>query len=763
VAISSVQLKLVGPEGDVVGRITITPVAKQESEPPLLLDLTDFPDQSPELERIQLLEGAEYRYRVEGIDEAFVIDPDLFSPDPDDHRSGRLRPGLATGSVSVRLWRPPSGENESSELIGQAALEVRSRKLTYLQEYRRMLEDLTDWFTELVMERFAPSELSFRIDQTREPATLYQRFAFIRSLIDTEPCEAAIRQILSRPHRQWVEDLEPHRPGLPIPPSSAVARQLASPGRRVEWAGAPLGHPLQTVPATIMVPRTVESLDTPENRFVRFVLERWQELLLQVHDRLSAEKASSPVVRGIREVEALLAKIASWLAAPLFDEVGHLTIIPSNSQVLQKRTGYRDLFRAFIQVEAAATLSWRGDDDLFKAGQRDVATLYEVWVLYQVATLIARATETPWDGSSLLVVGENELGVHLKGGEAPILKGTIERLGRKMAIELYYNRTFARDREQSWSRPMRPDLSLWIGPVEGSPAPFEPVWIHFDAKYRVESITKLFGDSDQSEVVKETEEERQGKTRRADLLKMHAYRDAIRRSAGAYVIYPGSAVEKNPQYHELLPGLGAFPLRPSSADTAAGTEELGKFIEDLLTHIASQASQHERSRHWEREIYSARLTSPTPAAHFLERPPADTRVLVGWVKGDPPGAHLEWILKERLYNLRADNRTGQVQLGSPELEAEWILLYGSQMPPRLFRITGLPLVMTKQRLKDSGYPGPGGDLYLCLPIGTEEISFPWPRDATGRLVDLQGREKRTAPVGTPYVTSWLTISQQLWS
>lgn len=71
---------------------------------------------------------------------------------------------------------------------------------------------------------------------------------------------------------------------------------------------------------------------------------------------------------------------------------------------------------------------------------------------------------------------------------------------------------------------------------------------------------------------------------------------------------------------------------------------------------------------------------------------------------------------------------------------------------------GLPLVMTRERLLQRGYPMPGGELHLCLPIGGEEAGSSWPRDATKRLVDLQGVERRYGPVGTPYVTSWLQIS-----
>ena len=45
---------------------------------------------------------------------------------------------------------------------------------------------------------------------------------------------------------------------------------------------------------------------------------------------------------------------------------------------------------------------------------------------------------------------------------------------------------------------------------------------------------------------------------------MHAYRDAVRRTAGAYVLYPGKPGDgqKFAGFHEVLPGLGAFAIRP---------------------------------------------------------------------------------------------------------------------------------------------------------------------------------------------------------
>ena len=70
-----------------------------------------------------------------------------------------------------------------------------------------------------------------------------------------------------------------------------------------------------------------------------------------------------------------------------------------------------------------------------------------------------------------------------------------------------------------------------------------------------------------------------------DLLKMHAYRDAIKRSHGAYVLYPGrgnSPVTFRGFFHEILPGLGAFAIAPDESGAAQGMEALEKFLDEVL-------------------------------------------------------------------------------------------------------------------------------------------------------------------------------------
>src|SRR2546426_4802149 len=68
-----------------------------------------------------------------------------------------------------------------------------------------------------------------------------------------------------------------------------------------------------------------------------------------------------------------------------------------------------------------------------------------------------------------------------------------------------------------------------------------------------------------------------------------------------------------------------------------------------------------RSRYWLHETFSqeAPLLRGTPAARFLSVPPADTPVLLGFVRD---AEHWEWIDRTSLYNLRrSEEHTSELQ------------------------------------------------------------------------------------------------------
>jgi len=676
----SIRVKVCDATGKAVGTLTVSlpGQAPADSNPPPLIDMSGDPTLDPVLAPVQLLEEAEYRYAFTpsaNADVPIILEPrELFSPDTSDWRTGRLRPRLYTGTLPVVVL---SGDHE----LGRALFEVRSRKLDYLSQYQWMLEEIADSMAELVMERFAPTEQRFRVDESADAATLYARFAMLKWLFSGEAFEAAILQILSHPHRAWREEIEYRRPGQPIPMSARVAQRLSRPGPRVAYDS---GLPYPALPMHIAVPRTEETLDTPENRFIKFVLLRWQNFAQEVEQALLREADTAPVQRGLREVQAVQERLNTILSAGLFREVGDLTFLPAGSQVLQKRAGYRDLYRAYLQFESAALLTWDGGEDVYGAGKRDVATLYEYWVFLQLAKVMERLCGKEFDLSQLIEVRPDGMGVTLRRGRSRRLKGQINRLGRTLRVELWFNRTFGHriGNRGSWSRPMRPDYSILITPDTTYGEPDE-VWIHFDAKYRVESVTGLFGDDPVTEEdeARLMEDEQSAEARRvfkrADLLKMHAYRDAIRRSAGAYVIYPGTERELLPRFHELLPGLGAFALRPTRDGQGTGLDGLVEFVDAVLTHVATQTTQHERLRYWLRESTRGNYhATEHPAVPFLTKPPADTIVLLGYVRSLE---QLRWIHERRMYNMRTGGRRGSVLPGSQVLSAELVVLYGPHM------------------------------------------------------------------------------------
>ncbi|HEY8346163.1 MAG TPA: DUF2357 domain-containing protein, partial [Symbiobacteriaceae bacterium] len=592
-----------------------------------------------------------------------------------------------------------------------------------------------------------------------DAVTLYNRFALLKALFSGEAFESAVQQILMRPHRAWVEETEFRRPGQPIPMSSRVARELGRPGPRVLWNTV---LSVDSLPARLEVVRTEETLDTPENRFIKFALETWRDFVEDVEQALLREDRNSPVERGLLEVRAVLQRLTELLSAPLFHEVGRLTYFPAGSQVLQKRAGYRDLFRAYLQFEAAARLTWDGGEDVYSAGKRDVAVLYEYWVFLQLVKVMEKLCGRRFDRGQLLEIRRDGMGVSLRRGKALCLKGTVTRYGRTMQVELWFNRTFSHliGNRAAWSRPMRPDCSIRIQPDMWY-GETDEVWVHFDAKYRVESIAGLFGEDPRSPEEEErvlaqeqTPEAKQVPTR-SDLLKMHAYRDAIRRSAGAYVIYPGDTTEKLLKYHELLPGLGAFALRPTRDGNGTGLEELYNFLDDVIDHVARQTTQHERARFWLREaVRTPSEVEAPPAVPFLTRPPADTLVLLGYVKNS---AHLRWIHENRLYNLRAGNRRGSVLPNSRHLAAELVILCQPGLGVvELWRVEGPPVVMTKAEMVRRRYPDPD-EVYFCLPL-QEVPRETWPPGLTvERVREIRDRVQPHADFGLPLVTTWLEV------
>lgn len=241
----------------------------------------------------------------------------------------------------------------------------------------------------------------------------------------------------------------------------------------------------------------------------------------------------------------------------------------------------------------------------------------------------------------------------------------------------------------------------------------------------------------------------QALSKRADLLKMHAYHDAIRRTQGAYVLYPGDTTKQWQGYREILPGIGAFPIKPGN-----GEQTVEKFIREIVAHTCDRATARERQSYHTYRVQEApasyqllrefpeRATDSTAHRHT---PPAETYVLAGWNKSNE---HLKWILRENLYNFRMDTRAGSLRLEPEITSAQYLLLHGggAKAESGLLRITSKgPRVLSKDALKRRGYPGePSSDFYLVFDVeqAREFDGFSWDY---AKLPNRPGGRQSAAP------------------
>lgn len=385
--------------------------------------------------------------------------------------------------------------------------------------------------------------------------------------------------------------------------------------------------------------------------------------------------------------------------------------------------------------ELAAKLIWHGGEDVYGAGKKDIATLYEYWLFFKLLDLFQELFEIdPKDISDLMEESDNHLNLRLKQGEHTALEGVFETETRKLHIKFNYNRQFSGKKNYpdsgSWTTTLRPDytLSFWPFGISEKVAERQEliVHVHFDAKYKIANLTDFIEQNTAKDLDEEKTENKKGIYKNADLIKMHAYKDAIRRTGGAYVLYPGDKSLNRKGFHEIIPGLGAFPVRPSKNDSGIG--ELKAFILVIIEHFVNRASQRERIAFRTYDVYKNEpnkeneVNEALPETYGENRNliPDDTFVLVGFYKTE----NLDWIIKSGLYNARADSKRGSLRLGPGEAGAKYLLLHsnGETKTSRLLKITETgPRVFSKKTLIDQGYPSePSQDYYLVYKV--EEIS-----------------------------------------
>ncbi|MCD7936989.1 MAG: DUF2357 domain-containing protein, partial [Tannerellaceae bacterium] len=663
----------------------------------------------------QLVEGKSYEYEL---DKGYSLETSKIvtrSKIKSDSHKGRIITNIYVGSLSINVFK-----KEEAEPVGKVVLEIRSVKTDYRTDYRIMLEEITVKTAELLMQHSELVNQQFTLDPNCSPRTLYQNFAFIRSIVCTEEFADALHRIHTSPIKRWKEAEVTRSISNIRRINHRTAKQLATKNNRSPLpCGHPMGDCLNSLPHKVTVPHKEETVDIPENRFVKYVLQ----VFLQTCFTIANHKATISNPRLKKEALLVCEKLEQYLSFSLFKDISNLTILPLNSPVLQRQEGYREVLQTWLMFAMASRLGWSGGDHIYEAGKKDVATLYEYWLFFKLLELMEEVFQiAPVSYNQLIVESPSGLELSLQQGKILALEGVYINPNRNLRVEFSYNRTFSSSQHYlqggTWTKQMRPDytLSIWPDGIDKKDAEKEEliVHIHFDAKYKIDLYKELFQDDIDPD--EEKEEQRKGQYKRADLLKMHAYKDAIRRTVGAYVLYPGDKKQVFSNYHELLPGLGAFAISPSKSKK--GTEGLKDFLNAVVGQLLNRASQWEKISY---HVYDAlkepntmvvKEKLPEPYGKNRDLVPDETFVLIGFYKNK---AHKDWITDNFLYNTRTDNNPGSLPLNEQTTKARYLLLHGhgETKASLLYKLDKEgPKIYSKELLLEKGYPEPSLPFYI---------------------------------------------------
>lgn len=489
--------------------------------------------------------------------------------------------------------------------------EIVPQKMNYEEDYIELTKKLAEECAQILLEYSGVTVNKFDSSDTNSAKALLEQFIFLREFCYSHNLQALFGHIKRNPDRMLVKDevLKPIGQGAP---SASFYSNPFSYSRGWQMVN---GKP---IPQEVSVIRKYDSLDTVANRFVKFALKKFNLICRELCLSLDATKGKSAeqnmYIECYREAFEIQRITDDILRDHFFDDVRELTIIPQNNQVLEKREGYRQIFYAAAMVDIALQLNWEGEREAYSGESKNTALLYEYWLFFELRKIISsidncqciQAAEKPFINT------DNGLTMSLREGQTSCQAFLLPDLGTR--VNLYYNRTFSREEFSntkyagSYSRPFRPDYTLEVYPsdfIRPEDAVREGAvsYIHFDAKYRITDLRSFIGPDEnemtEEQIKEEVENDKQDSVtntyKRGDLLKMHTYNDAIRRTVGSYVLYPGDFDSKTKNYRlfeEVLPGVGAFAIKPSIQ--ADSENALKDFISEIIEARSRKCSRLNR-------------------------------------------------------------------------------------------------------------------------------------------------------------------------
>lgn len=452
--------------------------------------------------------------------------------------------------------------------------EVLSTKLDYHEHWRTIVEDIEREYRMLSLDYMRRTFHGFSPDQNGEHPDIVWWSVFEG---EQQKFIKACKSIIDRPrHRLHGEEVYLRADKLKQTPHN-IENRLAE--HRKE-------------PAYLYrVEQHILSNDTQENRFLKFALHQISKRYEDLRQRIEAVKTASGTMKS-----AMLATSETLKRLqhhPFFRTIGRFKGINQESMVLQKATGYSQVYRTWNLLRRAYSLN----DGLYRLQTKDIATLYEIWCFIEVSHIVKAQLHLDDEDvehrnrMEMNGIFSWELG---KGEHSRIL---FRKDGVELA-ELVYNPKNADTENDNVGMkdlvvptvPQKPDIVLQL--TKNDLQQGMKMTYLFDAKYRIDGKDKGV-DVPPEDAINQ----------------MHRYRDAIyykdydanalkKEVIGGYILFPGDGEPNDvavSKFYKTIKevNIGAFPLRPKDVENR---KLLENFIDELIhtksyetiTHVIPQ-------------------------------------------------------------------------------------------------------------------------------------------------------------------------------
>ena len=438
--------------------------------------------------------------------------------------------------------------------------EVLSTKLDYHEHWRIIVEDIEREYRMLSLDYMRRTFHGFSPDQNGEHPDIVWWSVFEG---EQQKFIKACKSIIDRPrHRLHGEEVYLRADKLKQTPHN-IENRLAE--HRKE-------------PAYLYrVEQHILSNDTQENRFLKFALHQISKRYEDLRQRIEAVKTASGTMKS-----AMLATSETLKRLqhhPFFRTIGRFKGISQESMVLQKATGYSQVYRTWNLLRRAYSLN----DGLYRLQTKDIATLYEIWCFIEVSHIVKAQLHLDDEDvehrnrMEMNGIFSWELG---KGEHSRIL---FRKDGVELA-ELVYNPKNADTENDNVGMkdlvvptvPQKPDIVLQL--TKNDLQQGMKMTYLFDAKYRIEGKDKGV-DVPPEDAINQ----------------MHRYRDAIyykdydanalkKEVIGGYILFPGDGEPNDvavSKFYKTIKevNIGAFPLRPKDVENR---KLLENFIDELI-------------------------------------------------------------------------------------------------------------------------------------------------------------------------------------